>query len=350
MSDVKDSEAIEAPEEAFEAPEKGSADELLDARARRPARPDAPLRGARHGRGRPRPVPGDEAGHRAGDPGRLLLRLPARPAAQARGPREDRGPDGGEREGRPPVRPARAAAGGGAGLLRASATSRSRSRSSTTSPTKAKADGAPMPPTTRLRARPVRRPLHGAARREHGQDRAVQAPRGLRRVLARRPEAARAPADLRHGLVDAGGARHLPLAARGGEEAGPPQAGRPARPVLVPRRVAGRRLLAPEGLAAVPDAARRDAREPGEARLPGDLHAAARPPQALGAVGPLGPLPRLDVPRRRRRRDVQPQADELPRVDVHLPLQGALVPRPAAAAVASTACSTAASGAACSAA
>ena len=73
--------------------------------------------------------------------------------------------------------------------------------------------------------------------------------------------------------------------------------------------------------------------QPGEARLPGDLHAAARPPQALGAVGPLGALPRHDVPRRRRRRDVQPQADELPRVDVHLPLQGPLVPRPAAAAV-----------------
>ena len=43
---------------------------------------------------------------------------------------------------------------------------------------------------------------------------------------------------------------------------------------------------------------------------------------------------------RRRGPDVQPQADELPGVDVHLPLQGPLVPRPAAAAVASTACST----------
>ncbi len=39
MSDVKDSEAIEAPEEAFEAPEKGSADELLDARAGDPLDP-----------------------------------------------------------------------------------------------------------------------------------------------------------------------------------------------------------------------------------------------------------------------------------------------------------------------
>ena len=180
-----------------------------------------------------------------------------------------------------------------------------------------------------LRARPVRRPVPRPARREHGQDRPVQAPRGLRRVLARRPVAARAPARLRDGLVDAGGARQVPLAARGGEEARPPPPRRPARPVLVPRRLAGRRVLAPEGLAPVPDAAERDAREPGEARLRGDLHAAARPPQALGAVGPLGALPRLDVPARRRRRDVQPQADELPGVDVHLPLQGPLVPRPA---------------------
>ena len=38
MSDVKDSDAIEAPEE-FEAPEKGSADELLDARAGDPLDP-----------------------------------------------------------------------------------------------------------------------------------------------------------------------------------------------------------------------------------------------------------------------------------------------------------------------
>ena len=117
--------------------------------------------------------------------------------------------------------------------------------------TKAKADGAPMPPTTVYEHGPFVDLCRGPARREHGQDRAVQAPRGLRGVLARRPEAARAPADLRHGLVDAGGARHLPLAARGGEEAGPPQAGPPARPVLVPRRVARGRLLAPEGLAAV---------------------------------------------------------------------------------------------------
>ena len=193
--------------------------------------------------------PGTKLGHRAGDRGRLLLRLRAAAAADARRPRGDRGADG-ARASPPTTR----SSGASCRRRRAapsspSATSRSRSRSSTTSRRRRSADGTPMPPTTRLRARAVHRPVPRAARREHGQDRAVQAARGLRRVLARRPEAPDAPAHLRHGLGDAGGARHVPLAARGGEEARPPPARRPARPVLLPRRVAGRRLLAPQGLA-----------------------------------------------------------------------------------------------------
>ena len=72
---------------SFDAPERGSADELLDAGAHERARRDAPLGGARHGRGGPRPVPGHEARHRAGHRGRLLLRLRAAPAADARRPR-----------------------------------------------------------------------------------------------------------------------------------------------------------------------------------------------------------------------------------------------------------------------
>ena len=43
-----------------------------------------------------------------------------------------------------------------------------------------------------------------------------------------------APAGLWHGLADAGGAGPLPLAARRGEEARPPPARRPARPVQLP--------------------------------------------------------------------------------------------------------------------
>ena len=93
---------------------------------------DAPLGGARHGRGRPRPVPGHEARDRPGHRRRLLLRLRAAPAADARRPRRDRGADAREHRRGPPVRAQRAAAGRGARLLRRAATSRSRSRSSTT--------------------------------------------------------------------------------------------------------------------------------------------------------------------------------------------------------------------------
>ena len=53
--------------------------------------------------------------------------------------------------------------------------------------------------------------------------------------------------------------------------------------------------------------------------------------EPCGAVRALGPLQREHVHGRVGRPDVQPQADELPRVDVHLPLEAALVPRPAAA-------------------
>ena len=58
-----------------------------------------------------------------------------------------------------------------------------------------------------LPAGPVHRPVPGPARREHRQDRPVQAARHGRRVLARRREAPDAPARLRHGLGDPGGAR-----------------------------------------------------------------------------------------------------------------------------------------------
>ena len=142
------------------------------------------------------------------------------------------------RRGRPPVRPPGAAAGRGAGLLR-----RARPAVQGRDPRRPRRDGRrpygePMPPVVDLRARPVHRPVQGPARRVHGQARAVQAARGRRRVLARRRGAADAPAHLRHGLGDPGGARPLPVAARGGAQARPPAAGRPARPVQLPRRLA----------------------------------------------------------------------------------------------------------------
>ena len=250
-----------------------------------------------------------------------------------------------ERRGRPPVRPARAAARGGAGLLRASAASRSRSRSSTTSRRRPKADGAPMPPTTRLRARPVRRPVQGPARRDHGQDRAVQAARRRRRVLARRREAADAPADLRHGLADAGGARRVPLAARGGEEARPPPARRPARPVQLPRRLArARRSGTPRASGSGGRSRARCASSRSAAATRRSSTPIVVSEKLWRAVRPLGPLPRQHVPGRVRGADVQPQADELPRVDVHLPARGCARTATCRCASTSTAGSTATSG------
>ena len=154
---------------------------------------------------------------------------------------------------------------------------------------KAKADGSPMPPTTIYRHGSFERPVQGPARREHrrrsGRSSCLA---DLRRVLARRREAAGPPADLRHGLADPGGARRVPLAPRRGEEARPSPARRPARPVQLPRRQPGLGLLAPQGPADLADARRRDARAPGPARLPGDQHADPRATRSSGSSRATG--------------------------------------------------------------
>ena len=73
-------EEPEVEELDLAAPSKGSAEELLDATAARPPRPDAPQRGPRHGRGGDGPVPGHQARHRPRHRRWLLLRLPRCPA------------------------------------------------------------------------------------------------------------------------------------------------------------------------------------------------------------------------------------------------------------------------------
>ena len=181
-----------------------------------------------------------------------------------------------------------------------------------------------------LPAGSVHRPVPWAARREHGQDRPVQAARHGRGVLAGRREAPDAPARLRHGLGDPGAARPVPVAPGRGEEARSSPARRPARPVQLPRRLAGLRVLASEGPAHLADARVGHARAPAAARLPGGQHADRGQRTAVAAVRPLGPLPRQHVPDRVRGPDLQPQADELPGEHVHLPLAPALVSRPAA--------------------
>ena len=51
-------------------------------------------------------------------------------------------------------------------------------------------------------------------------------------------------------------------------------------------------------------------------------------PRSSGASPATGSLPRQHVPGRVREPDVQPQADELPGIDLHLQVEAALVPRP----------------------
>src|SRR4029079_5017881 len=110
-----------------------------------------------------------------------------------------------------------------------------------------------------------------------------------------------------------------------------PAVGSCARPLLVPRRVAGLGVLASEGAADLAHARGRDAATAGATRLSRSVDANPRPQKAVGAVGPLGPLRRQHVQGRGGGPDVLAQAHELSRVHVHLSLATAFLPRPAAA-------------------
>ncbi len=97
------------------------------------------------------------------------------------------------------------------------------------------------------RRRRVHRPLPRPAPAELEADQGGQAHRPRRRVLARRLVEAAADPHLRHRLLLAGRPRHAPRAARGGPEARPSPARRPARPLPSRRELAGLAVLAPEG-------------------------------------------------------------------------------------------------------
>ncbi len=96
--------------------------------------------------------------------------------------------------------------------------------------------------------------------------------------------------------------------------------------VQLPRCQPRLRLLASQGSAPVAHARDGHARAAGAARLPGDQHAHPGSQEALGAVGPLGPLRRQHVQDGVGGADVLPEADELPRVHHHLQEPGALLP------------------------
>ena len=233
MAEDKAAAAVAADEDeiAFEAPDRGSADELLDAGAHAPidamrhstahVMAEAVLAlfpGARLGIGPaiangfyydfdlPRPLTPDD-----------LAAVEARMRESV-----GRGPC---------LRPPRGGRSTPVGRSRRPTARRSRSRSSTILRRRRCETATPMPAVTFYEHGPFRDLCKGPHVGVHRPHRPVQAPRRRRGVLAGRREAPDAPADLRHGLGDAGGAGPVPLAPRGGEEAGPPQAGRRAGPV-----------------------------------------------------------------------------------------------------------------------
>ncbi len=218
--------AIAEDEDGFEAPERGSAEELFEHGA------TGELGPMRHSAAHILAeavldlFPGTKLGHRAGHHRRLLLRLPGGPPVHARRPRGDRGADAREHRRRPSVRPEREVAGRSAAPSSAEQDQPFKVEIVDDLVAASQRDGDADAADHLLPAGPVHRPLPRPARREHRPDRPVQAAGGRRRVLARRREAPDAPAHLRHGLGDAGGARPVPVAARRGEEARPPQARR----------------------------------------------------------------------------------------------------------------------------
>ena len=179
-----------------------------------------------------------------------------------------------------------------------------------------------------------------------GHDRAVQAARRRRRLLAGRREAPDAPADLRHGLGDAGGARPVTCGGARRRRSATTASWASQLDLFSFHDVSpGRRVLAPQGPAALADAARR--------RCASSRTAAATrrsPRRSLvhqrlwEAVRPLG----RSTARTCSSSRVEGQTFSLkpmncPESHVHLPIAPALVPRPAAAPSASTAGCTATS-------
>ena len=164
----------------------------------------------------------------------------------------------------------------------------------------------------------------------------LQAPAGGRCLLARRREAAPAPADLRHGLGVREGAGRAPAPARGGRAARPPPARRRARPLLLPPRDRlGPGRLPSQGRDHPPSHGGLLAPAPRGQRLRVRLlapHHQVRPVRDLRA-------PRLvrrgHVPAdgARRGHGLLPQAHELPVPHPDLPEPPAVVPRAAPAAV-----------------
>ena len=135
--------------------------------------------------------------------------------------------------------------------------------------------------------RPLPRPAHDLDRQ--GRER-VQADEGRGRLLARRFQPRNALAHLRHRLRQAGGARRLSQADRGGGEARPPQARPRDGSVPLPGGGAGLGVLASQGLDAVSAAGELHPPPPERRRLCRGQLAAADGLLALGRLRPHGDI------------------------------------------------------------
>ena len=273
---------------ALEAPERGSADELIDHGA---AGELGPMRhSAAHVMAEAvlDLFPGTKLGIGPVIDDGFYYDFAAAPAADARRPARDRGADAREHRRRPPVR---AAASCRRPRRRAFEVERDQ-------PFKveiiddllaaAERDGTPMPPTTFYRQGPFIDLCRGPHVASTGKIGPFKLLGTRRRVLARRREAPDAPAHLRHGLGDPGGARRYLWRREEAKKRDHRRLGVQLDLFSFHDVVAGLGLLAPQGPDDLAHPRGGDARAPGQARLPGGQHADPRVASGCGASRATG--------------------------------------------------------------
>jgi sulfur carrier protein ThiS len=145
------------------------------------------------------------------------------------------------------------------------------------------------------------RSLPRPARPVHRPPRRLQADVGRRRVLARRRAQRDAAAHLRHRVFGQGGARRAPQAARGGEEARPPQARQGARPLSLPSVRARRGVLDSKGTTLYNALSQTCASCSAAATATSRSRRRCSTTRAVGDLRALGQVPREHVPRARQR-------------------------------------------------
>ena len=228
---------------------------------RRRAGADPPRRRPCAGRGGAGALSRHPGHHRPGDRRRLLLRLRPQPAVHpGRLPRH-RGEDAGDRRPRRQVRAPGDRPRGSHPVLQG----QGREVQGRADPGPAAQRGHHPVSPGRL-DRPLPRPAHAHHRRCRHR---VQADEGRRRLLARRSPQRDAAAHLRHRLARPEGTRRLPAHAGGGGKPRPSPHRQGHGPVPFPGRSGRQRVLAPQGLEAVPHRRGLHAPPARRGRLPG---------------------------------------------------------------------------------